>query len=58
METLGHAYAYISVCTHAPDLHVHAYAYTGICAHAKVPKTMKDNFSAFKTWFWNESHIV
>ena len=31
--------------------YMHAYAYTGIRAHARVPKTMKEKFSAFKTWF-------
>ena len=44
--------------TYAQDLRVHAYAYMGMRAHAKAPKTIKGKFSAFKTWFRNESHIV
>ena len=49
--TLGHAYAYMRMCTHDPDLCTHAYAYTGMCMHARVPKTMKGKFSTLKLRF-------
>ena len=45
-------YAYVYTCSRP------AYAYTGMHTHARVPKTMKDKFSAFEAGIWNESHIV
>ena len=30
---------------------MYAYAHMGMHEHDRVPETMKDKFSAFKTWF-------
>ena len=61
-ETLGHAYAYTRMQTHAQALRIacfmHVYTYTDMCTHVKVPETKKDKFLCIKDGFWNESHIV
>ena len=57
-ETLGHAYTYTRMCTHAHALHAHASCmrtHTRACvhmhAHARVLETMKGKFLEFKIWF-------
>ena len=61
-ETVGHAYAYTRMQTHAQALRIacfmHVYTYTDMCTHVKVPETKKDKFLCIKDGFWNESHIV
>ena len=57
-ETLGHAYAYMDMCTHAQAPCMHVYAYTRMRTHVRVLETMKDKFFYFKDGFWNECHIV
>ena len=48
MGTLGPAYTYMRMCTHAQDLHT----------NVRVPETMEDKFSALEFGFWNESHFI
>ena len=52
-----HAYAHTCSCS-ACACFMYGYTYTGMRTHVKVPETMKCKFLTFKTWFWNESHIV
>ena len=52
-KTLGRAYAYTCMCTHAQALRTHA---SCMRTHVKIPKIMKSKFSTSKFGFWNESH--
>ena len=54
-ETLGHAYTYTRMRTHAQALRMHV-----LCMrmHVRVLEIMKDKFLCIKDGFWNESHIV
>ena len=62
METLGHAYAYMRMCMHAQALRAHASytrTHTRACMHMLGSRNYERKvFFAFKTWFWNESHII
>ena len=45
-----HVYSY-AYSRSAYAYFMHAYEHTCMHTHARVPKTMKDEFFAFKTWF-------
>ena len=64
MRTLGYAYAYTRMHTHAQALHTHALCMRmqTLCmhmhTHVRVLEIMKGKFFALKFGFWNKSHIV